>query len=76
MGSYSLRALVSVGLLVVGAWLGIALFAKLHSSGGMVVPLVVWAVVMAALLVFAIQSLMFARRARLNRRPEDTIARK
>ena len=72
MERHSLRALISVGLLVLLAFLGIALFAK-HGGGGRLVLIVIWAATAVAILVSTIRSVMQARQARLERRPEDTL---
>ena len=76
MDRYSLRALLSVGLLVVLAWLGIALFAKTQSGHGEPVVLVVlWSIAVLVVLGFAAWNLMQGRRARLQHKPEATIKR-
>jgi len=75
MERHSLRALLSIGLLVVAAWIGIALVGKLHGTGGWTIFIVVWGVAMAALLWFALRSVFHARRARVERRSEETNGR-
>jgi uncharacterized protein (DUF58 family) len=76
MERHSLRALLSIGLLVVLAWAGIALFAKLHGHVGLSPWVVVWAVAVIVVMGAAIWSIAEARRARLERRPEATRGRK
>lgn len=76
MERHSLRALLSVGLLVVLAWIGIALAGKLHNGGGVVAVFILWAVLVAALLASALWSIVQARHARLERRSEATDQRK
>lgn len=72
MGRHSLRALLGVGLLVILAWLGIALFAKMHTGGAPLALVIVWAVGVLGLLGFVLWSVRQARQARLERRPERT----
>lgn len=74
MERHSLRALVLVGVLIVLAWVGIALFAK-HGGGGRVVLLVIWAVAEAGVLASLLWNVWQARQARLERRPEATRGR-
>jgi len=70
MDRYSLRALLSVGLLVVLAWLGIALFVGTHVQGVSVVLVVLWSIAVIVVLGFAAWNLMQGRRARLLHKPE------
>lgn len=74
MERHSVTALLSVGLLVILAWIGIALVGRLH-GGEFVALIVIWAIVVAALLGFAIWNLAEARRCRLERRSEATRGR-
>jgi uncharacterized protein (DUF58 family) len=70
MERHSLRALLLIALLIPLAWAGIALIAKQHGSGEMTALIVLWAVAVGAVVCIAIWSVMQARRARLERRPE------
>lgn len=70
MERHSLRALLGIGLLVILAWLGIVLFAKIHAGGAPVVLVAVWVVCLLAALVVVLWSVREARQARLERRPE------
>lgn len=72
MERHSLRALLSVGLLVILAWMGIALIAKLHGQGAPVVLVVLWAIAAVVVVGYTVWSLVLARRARLERRSEAT----
>lgn len=76
MERHSVRALLSIGVLVVLAWVGIALVGKLHNGGGVVTLFIVWLIVVAAVLGAVIWSILEARRARLERRPEAGRERK
>lgn len=76
MERHSVRALLSIGVLVVLAWVGIALAGKLHNGGGVVTLFVIWIIVVAAVLGVVIWSVLEARRARLERRPESGSQRK
>ena len=69
MERHSITALMSVALLVIFAWVGIALVGSLH-GGVFVTLIVIWAVTLAVLLGVAIWNLVAARRARLERRSE------
>lgn len=71
MERHSVTALLSVGLLVILAWIGIALVGSLH-GGAFVALIVIWAVVVAGLVGVAIWNLAEARRCRLERRSEAT----
>lgn len=70
MECHSLRALASIALLIPLAWVGIALVGKVHAGGGLTTLIAVWAIVMAAVIGAAVWSLVQARQARLERRPE------
>jgi len=72
MGHHSLRALLGIGLLVILAWLGIALFAKMHSGGAPTGLVVAWAVGVVVALVMVLWSVRQARQARIERKPERT----
>jgi uncharacterized protein (DUF58 family) len=72
MERHSLRALLGIGLLVILAWLGIALFAKIHTGGAPVALVVVWVLGVMAALAIVLWSVREARQARLERRPERT----
>lgn len=76
MERHSLRALLSIGVLVILAWVGIALVAKLHGHTSLVVSLVIWGVVVLGVAAVAVWSLVEGRRARLERRVEGTRDRK
>ena len=75
MERHPLRVLLSVGLLVVLAWLGIALFLMPHAHGVPVVLVVLWAIAVVMVLGFEVRNLMQGRRARLERGSERTIER-
>ena len=70
MGRHSLRALLSIGLLVILAWVGIALVAKMRTGAAPVALIIAWAVGALALLAMVLWSVREARQARLERRPE------
>jgi uncharacterized protein (DUF58 family) len=72
MERHSLRALLGVGLLVILAWLGIALFAKIHTGRAPAALVVVWVLGVVAALAIVLWSVRQARQARLERRPEST----
>jgi small-conductance mechanosensitive channel len=71
MERHTLRALLSVGVLVIVTWLGIALFAHMHAAGRGTGLVVIWAVVALVVLGFALWNLLQARRARVERSSED-----
>ena len=75
MGRHLLRVLVSIGLLVILAWVGIVLFAKLEAGVGVTALIVMWAVALVLVVGSVIWSVLQARRARLERRPEETRGR-
>lgn len=75
MERYSLRALLSVGLLVILAWLGIALFVRTQGQSASVVLVVLWAIAVVVVLGFAAWNLMLGRRARLQHKPEAPVRR-
>lgn len=72
MERHSLRALLGVGLLVILAWLGIVLFAKMQTGGAPVGLAVVWVLGVVAALGIVLWSVRQARQARLQRKPETT----
>ncbi|HTV07990.1 MAG TPA: hypothetical protein VMD97_02970 [Candidatus Aquilonibacter sp.] len=76
MERHSLRAFLGIGVLVVLAWVGIALVGKLHNGGGMVALFVLWVVVVLGVLGLVLWSVASARRARIERRVEGSGARK
>lgn len=75
MERHTLRALLSVGVLVIVMWLGIALFAHLHAAGRGAGLVVLWAVVALVVLGFALWNLVQARRARVERTTDETRGR-
>jgi len=72
MERHSLWALVSIGLLVILAWLGIALFGKAYTGGASVVLIVLWAIAVLAVLGFAFWNLVQGRRNRIEHGSEQT----
>lgn len=72
MERHSLRALLGVGLLVILAWLGIVLFAKIHTGGAPVALAIVWVVAVLVALALVLWSVRQARQARLHHQPEKT----
>lgn len=72
MERHSLRALLGVGLLVILAWLGIVLFAKIHTGGAPMGLAIVWLLGVLAALALVLWSVRQARQARLHRKPEKT----
>lgn len=76
MPSHSLRALLCGVLLVPLAWIGIVLVEKLHGNGALVPVMLVWGVVAATDLAFAVLSIGRSRRHRLEQRPEPKFGRR
>ena len=72
MERHLLRALVSIGLLVILVWVGIVLFAKLEAGVGVTALIVLWAVALVLVVGSVIWSVLQARRARLERDSEET----
>ena len=75
MDRYLLRTVLSIGLLVVTTWIGIALFAKLHTGTEMVELIVLWGIGAASVVWFAIRNMTLARQARVERESELTRGR-
>ncbi len=72
MERHSLRALLGIGLLVILAWLGIVLFAKIHTGGAPAGLAILWVVVVLLALGFVLWSVRQGRQARLERKPEKS----
>jgi hypothetical protein len=71
----SLRAILSIVLLVIVAWTGIALFVKLQAGGASVGLVVLWAIAALVVAGFAVWSGLQAHRARLQRESKQTRGR-
>lgn len=76
MERHTLRAVLGIGLLVVLAWIGIALFDKLHEGHAPIALLVIWGVAVLAVVFLVFRSVGNARQARIERRPEAEVRRK
>ena len=70
MERHSLRALLGIGLLVILAWLGIVLFAKIRTGNAPIVLVILWVLGALAALAMVLWSVRQARKARLEREPE------
>ena len=75
MERHLLRTLVSIALLVILAWTGIALFTKLHAQAVPAGLVVLWAIAAVVIAGFAVWNLLQARRERMQRRPGTTRGR-
>jgi cytochrome c-type biogenesis protein CcmH/NrfF len=75
MERHLLRTLVSIALLVIVAWTGIALFVKLHGPGVSAGLVVLWVIAAVVVVGFAVWNLLQARREQMARRPGETHGR-
>jgi len=75
MSGHTFRVLLAGVLLVPLAWIGIVIVAKLHGRGMLVPVLVIWGLIAAADLGFAVLSVKRARRLHVQHTPEPTTQR-